>query len=534
MTALKSTPCKIEGKTMFENLKKIKLVVLFVYLCVCVSCKTASSAAASAGSNTGTSVSAASGKTGLTASKTNAPQRAGRKKAAKTDSAQAFTPESFTEELQRILADGDVETALAVFEEVPEKYRDDRGLNYLHASLLLSAGKVQTAAEKIEVLKKDYPDDEDIQLLSAMAARASGDNKKSMDIIRSVLKKNPKNPDANAAMADNFMLTRNFKQANAYFGKGLESDPKHSASLFGFAQTSWYLDQIDMAKKAFIKLTDLEPENDMAWSYLAKLAAERRDYKLALEYIQKALANDAGSYYHWLDAGSYYLGVGDLQKAEEAWTRAITINPDYFLAYSYRGGLLDDRGKYKEALEDYRNVIRCNPKYYYAYESSAMLAWRAGNWQEALDGFLKASEMNPSSVSYKLMISACYHKMNKQAENKEVLAKAMKNMDRQSLDFLMLRLYYDGLGDSVVLNKVINEKSRTAKGKMLYYMALFYELSGKPQLANRIYLEVADMDAPLFFEYRLTKWAVEKMSAKDKKTAQAADRTELKGKSEEN
>lgn len=139
------------------------------------------------------------------------------------------------------------------------------------------------------------------------------------------------------------MLARNFKQANLYFRKGVEADPKHEASQLGFAQTSWYLGQTDKAKETLLKLTEINPKNAMAWSYLAKLADESRSYSQALEYIQKALEYDKDYYYHWLDAGSYYLGLNKYKEAEDAWARAIKIEPDYFLAYAYRASLRDER-----------------------------------------------------------------------------------------------------------------------------------------------------------------------------------------------
>lgn len=513
---------------MIKNFQKTKLCVLFICLAVifAASCKTTESAADMKAEQGETAeapvtepVKAAEPVLKEQAEQKPQPKETAQKKREQSGGAAAFTPESFTNNLQKLLQKGDMKQALNAFDSIPAEYKNDADLNYLHASLLLSSGDVQKAAEKAAVLVKQNPAREDIQLLSAMTAKAGGDNKKSTEIIRSLLKKNPKNPDANAALANSFMLVRNFKQANLYFKKGLEGDPKHTACLFGYGQTSWYLDEVDKAKEAFIKLSVFEPENDMAWAYLAKLSGEARDYAKAAEYIQKAIAANPDDYHHYLDAGSYYLGLDKPEDADKAWTKAIKIEPDYFLAYTYRGGLRDEQGKYEEALEDYRNVIRCNPKYYYAYESVAMLAWRIENWEEALQGFLRASEMNPENTSYKLMISACYRKMNNQAANKEYLSKAMRNMDRQSLDYLMLRLYYDNLGDGNVLTKVVNENSRTTKGKMLFYMALFYELTGKNSLANKIYLEVADMQSPLFFEYRLTQWAAEKMSPADKQSA---------------
>ena len=45
---------------------------------------------------------------------------------------------------------------------------------------------------------------------------------------------------------------------------------------------------------------------------------------------------------------------------------------------------------------------------------------------------------------------------------------------------------------------------------MLYYFALYYELKNKEQLALKYYGEVKNMQSPMFFEYRLAEWSLEK------------------------
>ena len=96
----------------------------------------------------------------------------------------SFSPESFTEKLQSLLQKGDTKKALAAFDSIPAAYKDDPGLNYLHASLLLSAGDLALAREKIDRLLQKDPGNEDARLLSAMIAKASGDTKKSTDTIK--------------------------------------------------------------------------------------------------------------------------------------------------------------------------------------------------------------------------------------------------------------------------------------------------------------------------------------------------------------
>lgn len=430
---------------------------------------------------------------------------------------------SFTSDLQQALESNSIEDVLAIFDTIPVEHQDDADLNYIHASLLLSAGKLEEATTMLDELQINDPENTDIKFLSALILKADGDARGSIALVKEILEDDPGNSAANVEMANSQMSVKNFTAANRYFSEGLRTDPEHPEALFGFALTAWYLEdddddlrKNDTAKNAFLKLSQVDPENSMAWSYLAKLEAEEGNYKGAMEYLQTAVKYEDDYYYHWLDMGSYYRAMNDYEGAEMAWTRAIELDPEYFLTYGYRGSIYEEQDRYDEALSDYQNLIKYNPNYHYAYESIGMLLWRKEDWVEARNSFLKAYSANPENKSYALMVSATYRKEGKIADNKEFLSLAMRNMDRQSLDYLMLRLYYDGLGDGNVLNKVSNEKNQTLKGKMLFYMALFYELEGNISLANKFYLEVAEMQAPVFFEYRLNEWAIDKMPVASK------------------
>jgi len=53
-----------------------------------------------------------------------------------------------------VLQKGDTKKALAAFDSIPAAYKDDPGLNYLHASLLLSAGDLALAREKTDPVRQ--------------------------------------------------------------------------------------------------------------------------------------------------------------------------------------------------------------------------------------------------------------------------------------------------------------------------------------------------------------------------------------------
>ncbi|MBP5792145.1 MAG: hypothetical protein J6W46_00675, partial [Spirochaetaceae bacterium] len=149
-------------------------------------------------------------------------------------------------------------------------------------------------------------------------------------------------------------------------------------------------------------------------------------------------------------------------------------------------------------------------QYQYAYESIGILSWLSGKWADCREAMQKAYAVNTENISYQLMISACYQKEGDKLKNKEFLTKMMKNLDRQSAEYAILRLYYDGLGEADVLRKIRKVESVNLKGKLLYYMGVFYELNGSPETAKTLYFEIQNMNSPMFFEYRLAKWALEK------------------------
>ena len=107
------------------------------------------------------------------------------------------------------------------------------------------------------------------------------------------------------------------------------------------------------------------------------------------------------------------------------------------------------------------------------------------------------------------MIAATYLKEGKTKECKTFLSKVMRNRATDSLEYMMLRLYYDSLGDQRVMQKVANESNRNLKGKMMYYLGLFYEMYDNDVMAKKYYTDVLALNSPMFFEYRLAEWAVE-------------------------
>ncbi len=418
----------------------------------------------------------------------------------------------FVKQLQALLEKGDTKGAIAHFDSIPSSLKDDLELKNLLAALYYSDGQYDNAiAVANEILAVDANNMDALELIS-MCAKAKGDKKGYKEASDKILATDPYNPAVNIQKAEEYAVNKKYKMARDSYKKALKGDPNNTDALFGYAQMSYYTDDIKTASETFQAILDKDPENAAALAYMGKLAYEDENYLRATKFVQEAIKQDPVNYDYWMDYGTYLRYQGKFEDAAKAWKKAAQLDPTYFLAYAYLAGNYDDLGKWDEALENYHKVIETNPKYFYAYESTAILEYRAKNWENAIKYFSKTYEFSPS-YAYTLMIAACWFKLNKPQEAKKVLTAQLKKLDANSTEYALVRFYNDNYNknaESNVIQKITKETNSNNRGKMLFYMGLYYELNKAEELANEYYTKVTDMKAPMFFEYRIAEWGLQK------------------------
>jgi len=418
----------------------------------------------------------------------------------------------FVKELQSYLDKDDTKSAINHFANIPASLKNDIELKNLLGALYYSDFQYDNAISTAnEILSMD-PDNIDALELISLCNKAKGDKKAYKEASDKILAINPYNSSVNIQKAEDYALNKKYKLARDSYKKALRDDPDNSDALFGFAQMSYYSDDIKTASETFQKILDKEPDNAAALAYMGKLAYEDSNYLRATKFIQEALEYDSKNYDYWMDYGTYLRYQGKFTEAEKAWKKAAELDPSYFLAYAYLAGNYEELGKWNLALENYHKVIETNPKYFYAYESTAILEYHAGNYENAINYFSKAYEYSPV-YSYALMIAACWFKLNKPLQAKQVLQAQLKKIeDQKSAEYNLVRFYHDSYNrnaESNLIHKITNEDNSNNRGKMLFYMGLYYELNSAEELANEYYAKVTNMKAPMFFEYRIAEWGLE-------------------------
>lgn len=416
----------------------------------------------------------------------------------------------FVKQLQALLNKGDTKGAIEHFASIPSDLKDDIELKNLLGALYYSDAQYDNAIATAEEILAIEPANMDALELISMCNKAKGDRKAYKESSDRILAVDPYNASVNIQKAEEYVLSKKYKLARDSYKKALRGEPDNTDALFGYAQMCYYTDDVKTAGENFQKILDKEPENAAALAYMGKLAYDDENYLRATKFVQEALKQDPTNYDYWMDYGTYLRYQGKFDDAAKAWIKATQLDPSYFLAYAYLAGNYDDLEQWDAALENYHKVIETNPKYFYAYESTAILEYRARNYENAITYFTKTYEFSPS-YSYALMIAACYYKLNKPQEAKKILAAQLKKLDPNSTEYALVRFYNDNYNrnaESNLVQKVTKEGNSNNRGKMLFYLGLYYELNNADVLAKEYYAKVTNLKAPMFFEYRIAEWGL--------------------------
>ena len=417
----------------------------------------------------------------------------------------------FAKQLQKLLDKGDIEGAIAHFSKIPAELADDVDLNLLLGALLYSSTKYDDAINIANKVLESQPENMDALELISLCNRGKGDKAAYKATSEKILAADPYNTSVNIQKAEDYALNKKYKLARDAYKKALKGDATNKDAMFGYAQMSFYTDDLKTATTYFQKILDDNPKDAGALAYMGKIAYDQENYLRACEYIEQAIKIDSSNYDFWMDYGTYLRYRGKFEDAAKAWNKAVEIDPTYFLAYAYLAGSYDDLGKWDLALKNYHKVIETNPKYFYAYESAAILEYHAENYKEAIRLFSKAYECS-ASWSYVLMIASCYYKLNDSITAKKIIASQLKKMDNTTTEYTLVRFFsdpYSKNAESTLNQKIAKETNSNNRGKMLFYMGLFCEINKATDLAREYYAKVTKLQAPMFFEYRIAEWGLE-------------------------
>ena len=113
---------------------------------------------------------------------------------------------------------------------------------------------------------------------------------------------------------------------------------------------------------------------DAANKWLAKISAfSNLDIEVILEIYEKLLENSPNNAYAWTWKGNILSNLGKYEDAIKCYDKSLEINPNYALAQTNRGNAFSNLGKYEDAIKCYDKSLEINPNYALAQTNKEIL-----------------------------------------------------------------------------------------------------------------------------------------------------------------
>jgi tetratricopeptide (TPR) repeat protein len=117
---------------------------------------------------------------------------------------------------------------------------------------------------------------------------------------------------------------------------------------------------------------------------------------------------------------------GDLEKAEQEYMRAISIDPEYATAHHWYSALLNARGHFESALREVEQALCSDPESTTLRSGAGLLRAKLGHWDKAVASFDKAVGIDPKSEMIRLNYALVLAQMGRNEQGLHQVEKALE------------------------------------------------------------------------------------------------------------
>ncbi|MCK4542907.1 MAG: tetratricopeptide repeat protein [Spirochaetales bacterium] len=403
---------------------------------------------------------------------------------------------------------GDIEKAIAAFEEAYSRDPEDPETKVLYSNLLMAGGRLEEAAEILRGVLNEAPGNIDALYNLALLEGFSGNKEAELDILKHIIEVDPVNSRAHASIGEIRMEEKNYKGARESFEVSLSEDPENIVALLGFGNL--LMREGDLEKSEELLSRAIENEPDYVFGYIdrSRTRSYLDDIPGAIDDITRAIELDPGFYWNYIDRGKIRLvDLHDHEGALDDFNRAIEIDDEYFLAYVYRAGIQNDLGRYAESLQDYLKVVEKKTDYYFAYKPLGILLFMSEEYSKAREYLSRAYAYERGNHYTQLLILLSYVKEGNTKGAEQFYREARLPAD--SLFYHVGRVFIDPGYITHAIDRVSKEKDSMMKARMLYYLGSWYLTTDTPTVGARLLMEAAEADIMDVEEKRLAVWELE-------------------------
>lgn len=283
---------------------------------------------------------------------------------------------------------------------------------YLLGLIAYKKGIWTEAIDILSLVSKTYPNYPNYRLALAEVYQNHGDLEKAKEMYLT----EPKNPKAMASVGWIELKKGNLKEAKKIFKKnpiatsflGLATMVKGKEKLF-FLKQAYDLDKGDEVKRALANYYLENKRYKEAEKYIKNLANDKylkalllkaqHKTEKAVPLLKELTIENPFHWEVWLELGETASDINDATVAENAYRRALDLNPHSFVAAQGLARLLMKESRLSEAIDVYQKLVKENPKDKESLLALATILEGVGETMEALGLYFNLLSLGQKGLS---------------------------------------------------------------------------------------------------------------------------------------
>jgi tetratricopeptide (TPR) repeat protein len=268
----------------------------------------------------------------------------------------------------------------------------------------------------------------------------------------------PLDPDQKITREPDPVIEKRARQALALEEAGIRLAPDVMRDL------AYALSESGDAESALLLTQRLVSEgaDAQAWDYnnLGALLEETGNKEGAEQAYRKAVDVEPTYATAWYNLGVLLNETGRKKEAEEAYCKTVEVDKEHAMAFNNLGVLLESTDRKEQAESSYRRAIEIDPKLAYAWSNLGTLLRRDGREEEGEAACRKAVETDPVNAEWHNDLAYYLWEM-----------KRMDEAEREAQE--AIRLGPNHSYAHATLGLIMFEKNELEEGRKLYEKAAF-------------------------------------------------------------
>jgi tetratricopeptide (TPR) repeat protein len=324
----------------------------------------------------------------------------------------------------------DPEKALKFLDKYIEFKPDSSDAHYRKAMTLVKLNRLDDAAKILLGAIEAAPSDSLLHVTLAELYEQQKEYIKAAGEMEKAAQINPDNPTLPITAGSYYFFAKELDKAEKVFKQILKSTPNEPTALYWLSLISEERKDWEMALyyMNFIK-DDKEYPDPGKYLRMSYYYSQLNEKKTAVKTLEKALKMDVQSAEIHFFLGLGYMDLKKNSKAEKHFLKTLELKPEMADAHFYLGVIYEQMGRFDKAVPSFKKVIELEPK-----NSNALnylgysFADRDINLDEAGSLIEKAITLEPDNGAYLDSLGWIYFKKKDNVNARKYLEKAASKL----------------------------------------------------------------------------------------------------------